>query len=244
MIKFSCAFTLLLAFSFSLQASNIPPRPNNGREYISHARVFKKWQDWQGQAEIALSDRKFRAGTRKTQVGLRYQITTHEKIGLHLSAQTGLRHNTDWIPRATNPSLFTWRQTKDRLEGIGILEAQTKRWLGRTGLAWDARLRWLYFEHNQFQSLQAKLGLLWPRKGVSPGLNTEFSFPLNYGDTGLDEFWAYGLAIIDITPRLKQILKVGPGFYRWTRPEVLGAATYHTVYPNIRFEIDFNYYFQ
>lgn len=243
----TCTFYSLLLLCFFVShtwASNIPPRPNNDREYISHARVFKKWQDWQAQAELGLSDRKFRAGGRKVQVGARYQLTAHEKIGFHLGGQTGLRHNTDWVARADNPTQFFWQDTKDRFEGIVILEAQTKRWLGRSGLAWDARVRLNYFEHNQFQNLQARLGLLYPRAGITPGIQAEFSLPLNYSETGLDEMWAYGYAMIDITKQLKQVLKIGPGFYRWTQPETPGAATFHTIYPGMRFEIDFNYYFK
>lgn len=234
---------ILWTFCFSAFASNLPSRPKNGREYISHARVFKNWGDWQGQGEVSISDRTFRSGTRKAQFGVRRQITTHEKIGFHLGALTGHRHNTDWVANINNPQVFTWLETEGRVEGLAIFEALTKRWLGTTGLAWDFRLRWLYYEHNQFQSAQARAGLFWPRKGFSPGLQTEFSFPLNYGETGLDELWSYAYGVIDLTPQLKQVLKIGAGYYRWTGPETLGAATFHTIYPNIRIEIDFNYYF-
>lgn len=232
--------TALLLTLSTAQAANAPGSAQGERDYQFDLRLIKELEKYDLMAEYEAIDTAYNENYRHYQLGGRYLLSNGLKLGLHLRYLSGKRHDDDWVP--IGGGIWKWRNTRERNELEFIPELDYKKWLFNSPIAASFRARYIYNEHNSFQSALLRVGVLrfWEKLSFSAQL--EGNFPLNYSSYTIDEYWFYLGVMFPITQSFTLGHTVGVGQWRWSEPDNY-PGTYRARYKSTRFNLFANFYF-
>lgn len=180
------------------QESEIPLFPEDKKTLLrSHLRYFHKTEKWLYQAEAIHNSKVDNRVNREYQVGAKYRLHNHLKVGAHFSRRYGLRHDNDW--RRVGGQ-WRWEPSNGRGENHLILEL-SPRYAYRKFLG-EFRIRNEFNFFNDQNTLRLRPGLSYFVFHHGKPLITFFSqyeahIPINYNvdNHGIREgwFWLGGL---------------------------------------------------